>query len=36
MAKEIARKVPLVDLSKPMPKPSAAKLSGAADPSLEA
>jgi isocitrate dehydrogenase (NAD+) len=34
MAKEIARKVPLVDLSKPLPKPSATA-PGAVDPSLD-
>ncbi len=35
MAREIARKVPLVDLSKPRPQPAAAKNLGAADSSLE-
>ncbi|MCI4321475.1 MAG: isocitrate/isopropylmalate dehydrogenase family protein [Thermoplasmata archaeon] len=36
MAREIARKVPLVDLSKPHPKPSAVAAPGTVDPSLEA
>jgi isocitrate dehydrogenase (NAD+) len=36
MAKEIARKVPIVDLSKPLPKPSATAAPGVVDPSLEA
>jgi isocitrate dehydrogenase (NAD+) len=35
MAKEIARKVPLVDLSKPRPMPAASGTWGALDPSLE-
>jgi isocitrate dehydrogenase (NAD+) len=35
MAKEIARKVPLVDLSQPRPVPPSARTTGTGDPSLE-